>query len=118
VAFLKSKSYLKKIIKISAIVLFGLFTLYVSYRAYTAAIIKKNEAYTVAVASINKNNLLLSKIGGISGFGQFPKGSISESDAVLVIPVKGKKRNATVITFLTKLSDNHWRLYQMVDDLE
>ena len=117
-AFLKSKSCLKKIIKISAIVLFGLFTLYVSYRAYTAAIIKKNEAYTVAVASINKNTLLLSKIGGISGFGQFPKGSISESDAVLVIPVKGKKRNATVIAFLTKLSDNHWRLYQMVDDLK
>lgn len=109
---------MNKLIKISAIVLFGLFTLYVSYRVYTAAIIKKNEAYTVAVASINKNTLLLSKIGGISGFGQFPKGSISESDAVLVIPVKGKKRNATVIAFLTKLSDNHWRLYQMVDDLQ
>lgn len=109
---------MKKLIKISAFVLFGLFTLYVIYSFYIAAFIKKNEAYTVAVASINKNTLLLSKIGGLSGFGQFPKGSISESDAVLVIPVKGKKRDATIIAFLTKLSDNHWRLYQMVDDLE
>ncbi len=109
---------MKKLIKISALVFFGLFTLYISYSVYIAAIIKKNEAYAVAVASINKNTLLLSKIGGISGFGQFPKGSISESDAVLVIPVKGKKRDATIIAFLTKLSDNHWRLYQMVDDLE
>ncbi len=109
---------MKKIVKISAVVLLAFSALFVSYKAYTAATIKKNEAYAVAVASITKNKVLQSKIGGIRGFGEFPDGNISETEAVIVIPVIGKKRDTKVIAFLTKLSDNHWRLYQMVDDLQ
>lgn len=109
---------MKKGLKIMAILIIGLITLYFSYIAYTGYSIKKSDAYKVALSSIEKNTVIQSKTGGIVGYGNFPSGSITENDVILLITVKGKKSDAKVIAMLTKLSDNQWHLYKMLNEFE
>ena len=109
---------MKKSVKIVAIVIVCIITLYFSFIAYSAYTIKQNDAYKVAVLAIEKNMMIQSKTGGIIGYGTFPSGSISENEAVVLITVKGKNKDTKVVAMLTKLSDNQWRLYQMMNDLE
>lgn len=109
---------MKKGFKIIAILIIGFIALYFSYLAYTGYSIKNSDAYKVALSSIKNNTLIQSKTGGIVGYSTFPSGSITENDAVLIITVKGKKTDAKVVAMLTKLSDNQWRLYQMMNEFE
>ena len=109
---------MKKSVKIIAIAIVGIITLYFGFIAYSGYTIKQNEAYKVAIAAIEKNTVIQSKTGGIIGYDTFPSGNISENEAVLLITVKGKNKDAKVVAMLTKLSGNQWRLYQMMNDFK
>lgn len=109
---------MKKGLKIIAILIICLITLYFSYIAYTGYFIKKSDAYKVALSSIENNTVIQTKTGGIVGYGTFPNGSITQNDAVILITVEGKKSDAKIIAMLTKLSGNKWRLYHMMNEFE
>ena len=90
----------------------------------TLAQLKKSGYQTKSIKQELRDNLIerlknkQKTFDGIIGYDTFPSGSISENEAVLLITVKGKNKDAKVVAMLTKLSGNQWRLYQMMNDFK
>lgn len=102
-----------KSIKIVAFVVIG-FMLFI---LFVITMMKRTDAYKVAIQNIQLNEAIIEETGGITGYGMFPSGSVeysnSEGQAEFNIKVLGKQKNINVRTYLEKESDGEWQLISL-----
>lgn len=76
-----------------------------------------SDAYKIAVQEIEKNQDIIDKTGGISGYGMMPMGNIEIANgygkADLKIKVRGNEKNIKVDVRLAKLPKDEWKLIGM-----
>jgi uncharacterized RDD family membrane protein YckC len=84
---------------------------------FTASVMKKSDAYKVAIYEIEQNKEIVSESGGIIEYGMMPTGSINTSngygEAQLEIKVFGNKKDLNVSVYLTKKPNGKWILIEL-----
>ena len=101
----------KRLPRVLSVVLLGLcFMSFVYYTGGNA--LKNSEAYKIAIENIEANTELTNSIGGIKGYGYFPKGNISITNGVgeaqLQITIMGNESDLEVSVHLEKMPDGDW----------
>ncbi|WP_296385897.1 RDD family protein [Winogradskyella sp.] len=84
---------------------------------FAGAAMKNSDAYKLAITEIERNEDIISKTGGIKGYGMMPTGNVSISNgngqAQLEIKVLGNEKDVNVGVFLTKEPNGEWKLIDM-----
>ncbi|RIH66674.1 RDD family protein [Mariniphaga sediminis] len=84
---------------------------------FVGVTMKSSEAYKVAIIEIEQNQEILSETGGIKGYGIMPTGNISitggNGQAQLGIKVLGNEKDLKIRVYLTKESNEKWKLVEM-----
>lgn len=117
---LENKNKSKKSKRIVALVLifaafFGFMFLFIG------SAMKDSEAYKIAIQSIEENESIIQKSGGITGYGMLPTGNIRASAqsgyAELQIKVVGKESDVIVSVILEKEAGGDWLILKMRDSI-
>ncbi len=84
---------------------------------FVGTVMKNSDAYKVAVNEIENNQEILTKTGGIKGYGMMPTGNVNISNgngqAQLEIEVLGNEKDINVSVYLTKEPNGEWKLIEM-----
>jgi hypothetical protein len=110
---LENPNKAKRHIRILALIIIG-FVIFGVTTLTTSFILKKSDAYIVAVKEIEKIENIQKETGGIIGYGSFPKGNIQiindYGQAVIEIDVLGKNKDVRANVILEKNSGENWRI--------
>lgn len=84
---------------------------------FTASVMKKSDAYKVAIYEIEQNKEIVSESGGIIEYGMMPTGNINISngygEAQLKIKVIGNEKDLNIDVYLTKKPNGKWILIEL-----
>ncbi|SNZ00229.1 RDD family protein [Flagellimonas pacifica] len=84
---------------------------------FAGSAMKNSDAYKVAISEIEKNEEIISEIGGIKDYGMMPTGSVNISngygEAQLSIKVIGNEKDLNVWAYLTKEPNGEWKLIEL-----
>jgi len=84
---------------------------------FIGSAMKNSDAYKVAISEIEKNEEIISEIGGIKDYGMMPTGSINTTngygEAQLNIKVIGNEKDLNVGVYLTKEPNGEWKLIEL-----
>ena len=117
---LENKNKAKKSKRITALIfIFAVF--YGFIFLFVGSAMKDSEAYKIAIQSIEENENIIKKSGGITGYGMLPTGNIRISGqsgyAEFQIKVVGKENDIIVSVVLEKEPGGDWLILKMTDSI-